>query len=221
MRYLLLLCTVVFSFGAYAQPELDAPQPPLDQTEEPTSPAQPDEPLTADVSGTPEDTAAFPASVKESDQDYLLLPEEPAPLDAETENVLSGEVISTEETFIEPLEFEDTPPLPVDPRVLAASSEAEERRVKTSYKQARLKAEKEPAVITLLERAQSASTFEAERAAYRAYYRELFRLMRKIDSSIAKKCDLMEKTYLTRLAQTRIEPTIPLEPPPKPELLAN
>lgn len=212
MRYLLLLCTVVFSFGAYAQPELDATQPPLDQAAEPS---------TADTSGTPVDAPDLPVSIKESDQDYLLLPEEPAPLDADTENVLSGEVISTEETFIEPLAFEDIPPPPVDPRVLAASSEAEERRVKTSYKQARIKAEKDPALVGLLEKAKSASTFEAERAAYRAYYRELFRLMRKIDSSIAKKCDLMEKTYLTRLAQTRIEPTIPLEPPPKPELLAN
>jgi hypothetical protein len=31
----------------------------------------------------------------------------------------------------------------------------------------------------------------------------------------------MEKAYLDRLAQVRLEPTIPLEPPPKPELLAN
>jgi hypothetical protein len=31
----------------------------------------------------------------------------------------------------------------------------------------------------------------------------------------------MERTYLNKLAQTRIEPTIPLEPPPKPDLLAN
>lgn len=221
MRYLFLLCTVVFSLGAYAQPEQDATPTPLDQTAEPTSSGQAVEPSTADASGSAEDVTEFPVAVKESDQDYLLLPEEPAPLDAGTENVLTGEVISTEETFIEPLEFEDVPPPPADPRVLAASSEAEERRVKTSYKQARLKAEKEPALVALLEKAQSASTFEAERAAYRAYYRELFRLMRKIDSSIAKKCDLMEKTYLTKLAQTRIEPTIPLEPPPKPELLAN
>jgi hypothetical protein len=45
--------------------------------------------------------------------------------------------------------------------------------------------------------------------------------MRKLDNTLSKKCDLMEKTYLARLAQTRVEPTIPLEPPPKPEPLAN
>jgi hypothetical protein len=104
---------------------------------------------------------------------------------------------------------------------LAASSEADERRLKIRYKNARLKAEKDPALVSLLEKARTARTFEAERAAYRAYYRELFRAMRKLDSSIAKQCDLMEKTYLTQLAQTRIEPTIPLDPPPKTELLSN
>jgi hypothetical protein len=40
--------------------------------------------------------------------------------------------------------------------------------------------------------------------------------MKQLDNSLSKKCDLMEKAYLTRLAQSRIEPTIPLEPPPKP-----
>lgn len=119
------------------------------------------------------------------------------------------------------MEFEDAAPPPVDPRTLAASSEAEERRLKIRYKQARLKAEKNTSLVTLLDKAKTARTFEAERAAYRAYYRELFKLMRKSDSSISKLCDLMETTYLTKLAQTRIEPTIPLEPPPKPELLAN
>jgi hypothetical protein len=49
----------------------------------------------------------------------------------------------------------------------------------------------------------------------------LFKKMRKFDSTLSKKCDLMEKTYLSRLSQSRIEPTIPLEPPPKTEPLAN
>ena len=80
----------------------------------------------------------------------------------------------------------------------------------------RTKAEKDAAVISLREQAEAATTFEGERAAYREYYRALFRKMKQLDNSLSKKCDLMEKAYLTRLAQTRIEPTIPLEPPPKP-----
>lgn len=206
MRYHTLLCTLLFPLGALAQTASDAPEPAPEA--EAVSESQ-----------TVEAPATDASSIQISDQDFLLLPEEPTSVDSD--NVLSGEVIATEETIIEPMEFEDAAPLPTDPRTLAASTEAEERRLKIRYKQARLKAEKDPSLSALLDKAQSATTFEAERAAYRAYYRDLFRLMRKLDSSIAKQCDLMERTYLTKLAQTRIEPTIPLEPPPKPELLAN
>lgn len=218
MRYILLLCTIALPLGAIAQsepapsPTPEAPADPATAAEQPS--AQADSPAE-----TPESDP--PVSIQTSDQDFLLLPEEPASAASDSETVLSGEVIATEETFVEPMEFEDATPPPVDPRTLAASSEAEERRLKIRYKQARVKAEKTPSLVALLDKAKSARTFEAERAAYRAYYRELFKLMRKSDSGISKLCDLMEKTYLTRLAQTRIEPTIPLEPPPKPELLAN
>lgn len=220
MRYLTLLFTLLFPLGAIAQPAPDSPATvPAEEASQTQVEADSIAGTANETSPTePQDTENS-TSIQISDQDFLLLPDEPT--GADSENVLSGEIITTEETFIEPMEFEDVPPPPVDPRALAASSEAEERRLKIRYKQARLKAEKDPALIDLLNKAQSARTFEAERAAYRAYYRDLFRIMRKLDSSIAKQCDLMEKTYLTRLAQTRVEPTIPLEPPPKPELLAN
>lgn len=91
-----------------------------------------------------------------------------------------------------------------------------DRKQKLLYREVRTKAEKDAAVISLREQAEAATTFEGERAAYREYYRALFRKMKQLDNSLSKKCDLMEKAYLTRLAQTRIEPTIPLEPPPKP-----
>ncbi|MFM8717380.1 MAG: hypothetical protein ACKOF3_11480, partial [Spartobacteria bacterium] len=93
--------------------------------------------------------------------------------------------------------------------------------VKVRYQQARAKAEQDAEVASLLAKAKTATTFEGERAAYRKYYELLFKKMKKLDGSLSKKCDLMEKTYLARLAQTRVEPTIPLEPPPKPEPLAN
>lgn len=212
MRYHTLLCTLLFPLVALAQTAPSEPSPVAEAASE--DEATPESTATSEA---PAQDAA--SSIQISDQDFLLLPDDPSAADSET--VLSGEVLTTEETFVEPMEFEDAPAPPVDPRTLAASTEAEERRLKIRYKQARLKAEKDPALVALLDKAQSATTFEAERAAYRAYYRDLFRIMRKIDSGIAKQCDLMEKTYLTRLAQTRIEPTIPLEPPPKPELLAN
>jgi hypothetical protein len=220
MRYHTLLCTLLFPLGALAQTASEPSDPTL-ASEVVTEGDAAKEPATAESPTTPTESPSQDAasSLQISDQDFLLLPDDSSA--ADSENVLSGEVLTTEETFIEPMEFEDAPPPSIDPRTLAASSEAEERRLKIRYKQARLKAEKDPSLTALLDKAQSATTFEAERAAYRAYYRDLFRLMRKLDSSIAKQCDLMERTYLNKLAQTRIEPTIPLEPPPKPDLLAN
>ncbi len=228
MRYFTLLCTLLFPLSAIAQPgpeDLTNSSPLEGEVEFPaTIEADPSEPILeasieeGEPAASPE-AGNIPAAIQISDQDYLLLPEEPSAI--ESENALSGEVIPAEEILLEPMEFEDLPPPPIDPRALAASSEAEERRLKIRYKQARLKAEKNPALIALLDKAKTARTFEGERASYRAYYRDLFRIMRNLDSSIVKQCDLMEETYLNRLAQTLIEPTIPLEPPPKPELLAN
>jgi hypothetical protein len=165
-----------------------------------------------------------------SDQDFINLPNDPSSqstdIISESQISLTGEVPAAAESdrdYLDPnhLMPTDGAPAPIDPRTLAASGEEQERKLKISYQQARAKAEQDSDVASLLAKAKSATTFEGERAAYRKYYELLFKKMRKLDGSIAKKCDLMEKTYLARLAQTRIEPTIPLEPPPKPEPLAN
>jgi hypothetical protein len=134
MRYLLLLCTIALPLGAIAQSEPVSTPTQEAPTDSGSTPDQPS--AEVDSTPTPQD-AETPVSIQISDQDFLLLPEDPAP--ADTETPLSGEVIVTEETFVEPMEFEDTAPPPVDPRTLAASSEAEERRLKIRYKQARLK----------------------------------------------------------------------------------
>jgi hypothetical protein len=173
--------------------------------------------------GTPS-TQAPASSLNLIDQDFLQIPSDPqtgSDISTTDENAplpeSSGEFIEPND-LISPMD-ESIPP--IDPRSLAAGSEEQERKVKKRYKEVRIKAEKDPSVVSLLEKAKTATTFEGERAAYREYYRQLFRKMKKIDKSLAEKCDLMEKSYLNRLAQTRIEPTIPLEPPPKPEFLAN
>lgn len=165
-----------------------------------------------------------------SDQDFINLPADPSAAATEiisdTEISLTGEASPSAESdrdYIDPnnLMPAEGVPAPVDPRTLAASGEEQELKMKIRYQQARAKAEEDSDVASLLAKAKSATTFEGERAAFRRYYELLFKKMRKLDNSLAKKCDLMEKTYLARLAQTRIEPTIPLEPPPKPEPLAN
>jgi len=108
------------------------------------------------------------------------------------------------------------PPPPTGP-----SAEELQRKIKTRFKEVRTQVEKDPAVSALLEEAKKARTFEDERAAYREYYRLLFRKMKKVDKELTARCDAMEKAYIARLAQTRLEPTIPLNLPPKPEPLGN
>lgn len=108
------------------------------------------------------------------------------------------------------------PPAPSGP-----SATEIERKLKIRYKEVRIEVEKDPAVRSLWEQARSAKSFEDERAALREYYRLLFKKMKKVDKDLAARCDVMEQAYIARLAQSRIEPTIPLNPPPTPEPLAN
>lgn len=110
----------------------------------------------------------------------------------------------------------DVPAGPAGP-----SAAEEERRLRIRYQEVRTQVDKDPAVRSLREQARAAMSFEAERAAYREYYRLLFKKMRAIDKELTARCDIMERAYLARLAQTRVEPTIPLEPPPTPAPLAE
>lgn len=96
-----------------------------------------------------------------------------------------------------------------------------ERKLKIRYREVRTEVEKDPEVRSLWERAQAAKSFEDERAALREFYRLLFKKMKKVDKDLTARCDAMERAYITRLAQTRQEPTIPLNPPPTPEPLGN
>lgn len=166
-----------------------------------------------------------------SDQEFLKIPGEagqPAQgVLIEQDLSLTGEMpvpAQSDRDFVDPNALMPGQPADIssiDPRSAAPSNEEQDRKLKILYREVRTKAEKEASVVSLREKAESAKTFEAERGAYREYYRALFRRMKQIDKSLATKCDLMEKAYLARLAQTRLEPTIPLEPPPKPEPLAN
>lgn len=87
------------------------------------------------------------------------------------------------------------------------------------YREVRVQVEKDLKVKSLLDQADRAKTQEDKRAALREYYRLLFKKIVAIDKSLAEKCQLLETSYLHRLAQIRLEPTIPLNPPPTPEPL--
>lgn len=188
-------------------------------------------------SATPQEAAlslAAPLTAPnpESDSDFITLPEAAGPSNAEptkdSEGTFTNDSLTTPaDTDTGLTESNDLMPLdisteaPVDTAARLIATEEQDIKVKIRYKETRLKVEKTPALESLLAKAKAARTFESERAAYREYYRELFRRIKKLDPTLAKKCDAMETAYLNRLAQTRIEPTIPLEPPPKPVPLAN
>lgn len=108
------------------------------------------------------------------------------------------------------------PPAPSGP-----SAGEIERKNKIRYQEVRTQVEKDPAVRSLYEQSQTAKSFEDERAALREYYRLLFKKIRKVDKDLTERCDALEAAYIARLAQTRIEPTIPLNPPPTPAPLSE
>ena len=110
---------------------------------------------------------------------------------------------------------------PVGPAVPPTFESAQEkaRQLSIRYREVRVQAEKDPKVVSLFEQAEQAKTLEDQRAAMREYYRLLFKKIIAIDRSLAEKCKAMETAYIRRLAQERLEPTIPLNPPPTPEPL--
>lgn len=177
------------------------------------------ESVTESVTTTGNATAAGNSTT----EDVIPLPDESAP--AETPIVSEGELSTdgdaafldpatapTEDLAVNP----DLPPAPTGP----TSSELS-RNQRVRYQEVRTQAEKDPAVLAMREKAAKARTFEDERAALREYYRLLFARMRKIDKSLSARCNVMERAYIARLAQSRLEPTIPLNPPPTPEPLAD
>ncbi len=113
----------------------------------------------------------------------------------------------------------DEMPLAPPPAVVIESEAEKQRELNIRYREVRVKAEQDPQVVRMLERADEATSLEDRRAALREYYRLLFKKVTSIDSSLKMKSEMMEEAYIRRLAQIRLEPTIPLNPPPTPEPL--
>ncbi len=99
------------------------------------------------------------------------------------------------------------------------SAQEKARQLSIRYREVRVRAEKDPKVVSLFEQAEQARTLEDQRAAMREYYRLLFKKIIAIDKSLTDKCKVMQTAYIRRLAQEELEPTIPLNPPPTPEPL--
>jgi len=113
-------------------------------------------------------------------------------------------------------------PPPAEPEqpspINAAGNEEKQRQdQKTRYYTVKVKADKEEALVSLQQKADKAKSDEAKRQALREYYDLLAKRMKKIDPSLSEWIDTMHAAYLRRLAQVRVEPTIPLNPPPVPD----
>lgn len=185
--------------------------------------------VTEEVTATVEETVTASGNVTQSanatSEDVIPLPQDSAPADAPI--VSEGEVTpaGSDASFLDPASAPANEDLAVNPDLPPAPSGPtageQSRALKVRYQEVRTEAEKDPAVRAMREKASKARTFEDERAALREYYRLLFARMRKIDKSLSARCDVMERAYIARLAQTRLEPTIPLNPPPTPESLAD
>ncbi|MEN9470348.1 MAG: hypothetical protein RL630_2081 [Verrucomicrobiota bacterium] len=212
MRHLI----TILSFGFFSAFTALAQEATLLEAEPaPTAPAQTE--TTESLTISDQEFLKIPGESGQPAQDVLL----------EQDLTLTGEIPESAESdsqYVDPnaiIPDLSAETIANDPRTAAPTGEELDRKQKLLYREVRTKAEKDAAVTSLREQAEAAKTFEGERAAYREYYRALFRKMKQLDNSLSKKCDLMEKAYLTRLAQTRLEPTIPLEPPPKPQPHAN
>jgi len=84
-----------------------------------------------------------------------------------------------------------------------------------------VKADKEEALASLLEKSDKAKTDEGKRQTLREYYDLLAKRMKKIDPSISDWIDTMHAAYLRRIEQVRVEPSIPLSLPPVPDAAAS
>lgn len=126
-----------------------------------------------------------------------------------------------DEAFTDPNAIIPDAPLPPSVPAVAESAEEKARQLSIRYREVRVKVEKDPKLQNLLEQADAAKTEEDRRAAFRTYYRLLFSKIATADKSLADRCKIMEDAYIRRLAQERLEPTIPLNPPPTPEPIGN
>ena len=203
-------------------PATDATPPPLAEPTPAASPAASPDPQ---ASASP---AASPSASPASGEDIIPLP--PQSGSAETPMVSETEVPKVpkpgesvpDAAFADPNAVIPTDSGTGRPPGLAGPSALEiERKLKVRYQEVRIQVDKDPEVRSLKEQSKAAKTFEDERAALREYYRLLFKKMKKVDKDLSARCDAMEKAYLARLAQMRVEPTIPLNPPPTPAPLSE
>lgn len=126
------------------------------------------------------------------------------------ENLFGNDLFGMPDTYTPPPAMPERPPLLDDPQELERKQRVQLRRIKAVL-------DRDPQLVELQEMADTATTPEDRRAARRAYYALFFDKVRKQDPKLADYADKLEKASLRNLYQTRIEPTLALNPPPLPQ----
>ncbi|MGB8167667.1 MAG: hypothetical protein WCF18_09275 [Chthoniobacteraceae bacterium] len=88
---------------------------------------------------------------------------------------------------------------------------AEELMERIHFREAKVKAERDPKVQAEWESATKAKTDYDKREALKRYYTLLYSRILKLDGSVRKTAELRQAAALRRLQQTRIDPTEPLD----------
>ena len=108
------------------------------------------------------------------------------------------------------------PQIPDRPPVIEDPNESE-RKLRVKFRKVKARIEGDPQLLDLKDMAQCAPNPEDYRAARRSYYALFFGKVRKADSSLSDYADKLEKLALQDLYQTRIQPTVALNPAPEPQ----
>lgn len=131
--------------------------------------------------------------------DEPILPSEPTLIPDEPAPAPQTYIPDTEPSSIdEPLD-----PRP-EPKFSKTQASIEEMKIRVKLREARTKADRDPAVQEAKARSKSANTFLAKRAALGVYYDRLFMRMKNIDGSIRERIDMAHAQYRRSLLQPRI-----------------
>jgi hypothetical protein len=211
--------TALVTISAFAQEDEVTSLPPLIVEEVPAASPPPE----ATPAATPAPADAPSAEMIVDAEEEVL--EEPAvdpgeqplpPMDGDTpfpgeDNIFGADLFGGPDMFMPPMpDIPEVPPMIEDPKEL-------ERKMRVKLRRIRARLNQDPQLLELQDMAARAPTPEDRRAARRAYYALFFEKVRKADPSLAQFADKTERTSVAVLYQTRIEPTLALNPPPQPQ----
>jgi hypothetical protein len=201
---------------ATAAPEAAAPEAtpaaldPEDQEPAAGGPPEGEQP-SAELIITAEETVANEPGLSPGDEP---LPQLEGDFPGE-ENIFGDDLFGAPDLYTSSMpEFPSAPPVIEDPR------EAE-RKMRVKFRKIRARLQGDPELLSLEDMAAQAPTPEDYRAARRSYYALFFAKIRQADQSLKDYADKLEKQSVAGLYQTRIQPTVALNPPPQPQPAAE